>query len=52
MSYRGQVTVLEFQRDCWRAASVAGDGNGVHLVDLVEIPVREVDGRSDWENIR
>lgn len=48
MSYRGQVTVLEFQRDCWRAASVAGDGNGVHLVDLVEIPVREVDERSDW----
>ena len=48
MSYRGQVTVLEFQSTIWRVASVAGDGDGVHLVDYHEEPARDPDGISDW----
>ncbi|MGE4602676.1 MAG: hypothetical protein AAEJ65_07215 [Planctomycetota bacterium] len=48
MSYRGQVTVLEFQSELWRAASVAGDGNGVHLVELVQVPARDEEEISDW----
>ncbi|MEE2883839.1 MAG: hypothetical protein VYD70_08960 [Planctomycetota bacterium] len=48
MSYRGQVTVLEFQPNIWRAASVAGDGSGVHLVDLLQDPAREPEEISAW----
>ncbi|HIC22104.1 MAG TPA: hypothetical protein EYO84_01670 [Planctomycetes bacterium] len=48
MAYRGQVTVLEFQSELWRAASVAGDGDGVHLVELVQVPARDEEEISDW----
>ncbi len=48
MSYRGQVTVLEFQRESWRVASVVGEGSGVHLVDLYQSPAGDPEDVSSW----